>query len=53
MIGIAEIAVIAVVGGIVFFGKNTVVDWAKTIAQVKKTYNTELKDDKVKKTKSK
>ncbi len=46
MIGLAEIAIIAVVAGIVFFGKNQVVDWAKTIGQVKKAYGKELETKK-------
>ena len=49
MIGITEIAIIVIIAAIIFFGRNTIVDWAKTIAQVKKTYNKELnKKDKKK-----
>ena len=54
MIGITEIAIIAIVAAIIFFGRNTIIEWAKTIAQVKKTYNKELKKKKRnKKTKKK
>ncbi len=42
-IGVSEMAVIVVVAAVVFFGRNVVIDWVKTIAQVKKTYNKELK----------
>ncbi len=49
MIGITEITIIVIVAAIVFFGRNTIVEWAKTVAQVKKTYNKELnKKDKKK-----
>ena len=43
MIGVTEIAVIAVVGAVIFFGKDQVVGWAKTLGQVKKEFNGENK----------
>ena len=42
MIGVTEIAIIAIVGAIIFFGKGQVLDWAKTLGNVKKSYNGEL-----------
>ena len=42
MIGITEIAIIVIVAAIIFFGRNTIIEWAKTIAQVKNTYNKEI-----------
>lgn len=46
MIGLPEIVVIGIAAGIVFFGRKQVVDWAKTFAQAKKTYNKELSKNK-------
>jgi len=42
-INIPEMAVIVVVAAVLFFGRNVVIDWIETIAQVKKTYNKKLK----------
>lgn len=41
-LGLPELAIIAVVAGIIFFGKGTVVEWVKTIAQAKKIYKKEM-----------
>ncbi len=46
MIGVGEIAVIAIIGGIIFFGRDTVLNWAKTLGQVTKTYNKEVEKKK-------
>jgi len=42
MIGIGETAIIVVIAAIIFFGKDQVLGWAKTLGQVKKTYNKEI-----------
>ena len=47
MIGMTEVIVIVVIGAVLFFGKNVVLDWVKTIAQVKKTYNKEIESKEV------
>jgi Sec-independent protein translocase protein TatA len=38
MIGIPEAVVIIVVIGIFFFGKDKVIDWAKTFGQAKREF---------------
>jgi len=46
MIGIGEITIVALIVAIFFFGKKQIIDWAKTLGQVKKTYNNETIVDK-------
>ncbi len=54
MLGITELVVIVIVAAVIFFGKDVVLDWAKTLRQVKKTYDGEIKDEpKAKKKKAK
>ncbi len=43
MIGMPELAIIVIVGAIIFFGKNSVEDWVKTAAEAKKVYDREMK----------
>ena len=38
MIGITELALIVVVAAIFFFGKDKVIEWARTFGEAKKEY---------------
>jgi len=38
MIGATELAIIAVVAALFFFGKDKVIDWAKSFGEAKKAF---------------
>ncbi len=48
MIGVTELAIIVVIAIILFFGRNVLLDWVKTIAKAKKTLKPEEKAKKKK-----
>ncbi len=46
MIGAPELVIIAIAVGIFFFGKNQMLDWAKTMGEAKKAFKDGLDEQK-------
>lgn len=46
MIGAPELVIIAIAAGVFFFGKNQMLDWAKTMGEAKKAFKDGLDEQK-------